>query len=132
MKKTKVLALFLGVILLLTGCVSSGGKYLTIMSITSEDDHSFSMEYESFDGKKYYVFTPKTDGTLKMDFVTESGTLKCTVITGTENQFVFNQSEIPTGKEEIPIKKGKKYTVWFYAEKHKGSFRFDWSQETSD
>lgn len=127
MKKTGIAAFLLIFALLFAGCVSSGGKYQTFLCISNMDDRSFSMEYTSFDGKKYYVITPKKDTELRMRFVTKSGSLKCTVTEKGTAQDVYYQKEIQDSEASVPMKKGVKYTVWLIAEAHEGAFYFDWS-----
>ncbi|MBQ6018773.1 MAG: hypothetical protein IJL26_01210, partial [Clostridia bacterium] len=104
MKRTCVISLFLVLLLLLTGCVSSGGRYRTFLCISMQDERSFSMEYNSFDGKKYYVFSPRADTTLRMRFETKSGALSCSVLEKSSMDEVFSAKDIQTGENEVALK----------------------------
>lgn len=127
MKKMTAPILLLLFVALFAGCVSSGGRFLAVGCVSTQNDTSFSMTYSSLDGKKFYVIHPKKDTTLNVRFETVSGALSCCVIEKSTGAVLFDRREIRTSEDAVGLKKGESYTIWIEAKEHEGAFFFDWS-----
>ena len=87
------------------------------------------MDYEQFNGSKQYRLKTRQDGTtVRVDVETESGTLSVTVTAaGIKDELVYSADDLQTGSFTFIVPETGKYTVTVTADKHSGSFSFDWS-----
>lgn len=109
---------------LVTGCASTGGRYLVTMSVEKQTDTAFSMEYASFDGYRIYKFDLAKTTEVNIRFETESGRLDC-LITYRDGEVFYESENIQTSGFGMGFPKGS-YTVRMTGDKHRGSFSFDW------
>ena len=130
MKRAFLAVLVAAMLLMMAGCegalVSSG---TTFMCVSTETSESFSMDYEQFNGSKQYRLKTRQDGTtVRVDVETESGTLSVKVTAaGSKDELVYSADDLQTGSFTFHVPEAGKYTVTVTADKHSGSFSFDWS-----
>lgn len=125
MHRMRILPLFLILIGLLSGCVSSMGEFSTVGCIENQTGSGFSMKYEDLDGVKYYVYTPREDYAATLRFETLEGTISCR-INAKDGGAVLVRENIPTKDFRVKLEKGVSYTFKFTADHHKGSFSVGW------
>lgn len=114
--------------LALAGCGARPDFY-TYMCVSEQDEHSFSMRYETCNGTKEYELRVPRDGTLavRVEIETDGGALSVTIARdGCEP--VYTGNEIPTGSFTVYLKEAGTYTVQIRAKNHAGGFSFDWGE----
>lgn len=125
MHRMRILPLFLILIGLFSGCVSSMGKFSTVGCIEKQTGSGFSMKYEDFDGTKYYTYSPEQTLAATLTFETLDGTISCK-ISANNGDPVLVRENIQSKSFRVKLIKGEDYTFRFQAEHHKGSFDVRW------
>lgn len=119
----RILITLLALLMLLSGCT---GSYTTKMSVENRNSHSFSMRYDYFNGTKVYTIDAKEEHlAVKVDIVSDSGELAVTIAKGGETP-AYTGNQIPTSSFTVYLSDPGKYTVTITAQKHAGSYSFDW------
>ncbi|MGM9640880.1 MAG: hypothetical protein ACI3V3_05890 [Faecousia sp.] len=126
----RILCLVLCALMLVnfSGCRSKSACF-TYRSIENQNDHSFSMRYETFDGTKEYTIRVHDGQTLavKVEIVTESGSLALTIAQkGEEPAYMGN--DLQTTGFTVYLKEAGTYRVTLTADEHSGSYSFDWGE----
>ena len=81
------------------------------------------MRYEQFDGEKTYVISVKGEAELKSSYVSNGGSLSCSV-TDQNGDELYRSDNVTTGQASVFLPQKGKYYVTLKAKNHSGSFEF--------
>lgn len=123
MKKAFALCVVLVLLACLVAC-REGNRFRVVMCVSNQTDHSFSMEYESFDGYRYYNMNLKKTATVDIRVETVKGQLDY-VIFDEDGEEVNGMNDVGTFGYGFSLPSGK-YRVKVTGHEHQGKFSFSW------
>ena len=123
----KILSLFLLFVMLfsLVSCTSSEGSYIVRMCVSTQNDTSFSMNYDYFDGYKKYTIEAKAGSDLRFIIKTNSGQISLK-IEDYDHDIIFEKENMNPTSGYFTLEKGGKYMITITAVEHSGSLEFAW------
>lgn len=110
-----------------TSCKSKKNGNLTIASVRNQTSNSFSATYSYFNGEREYTIKVKDGNPLavKVNVTTDDGDLSISVDKKGGGNF-YQGNKIPTFSFTLNLKESGTYVVKIKANKHSGSYSFEW------
>ena len=125
LKKTCIITSVLLLILCFSAC--SGGSYVSVMSTETNNAQEISMEYDSFDGNKFYDISIEQEVIVTVHIETESGSMSAYIAKDNDvTNAVYQGSDIPTSDFTVALTESGTYTIRVDANQHSGSYSFQW------
>ena len=120
----KIMLLILVILFGFSGC--SKGSTFSLFSFENNTSHKMSASYYFRSGTKEKVITVKDEAiTINADIVTEEGSLDV-FIYDENDQYIYEGYDLQSTSFSITLSNPGKYTIKVVADKHKGSYKFEW------